>query len=87
MVANVLMSHKSDEWSTPQDFYDRLDKEFHFTLDPCATDENHKTGKYYTLADNGLNQPWGGTSCSVTRRTAISAHGCPRQHTRRRRMA
>lgn len=25
---------KSNEWSTPQIFYDRLDKDFSFTLDP-----------------------------------------------------
>lgn len=50
----------SDEWGTPQWLYDELDSEFHFTLDPCSTTENHKCEKYYTLADDGLNQSWGG---------------------------
>lgn len=48
------------EWSTPQDFYDNLNSEFHFTLDACATDENHKCEKYYTKEVNGLLQDWSG---------------------------
>lgn len=48
------------EWSTPQNFYDNLNREFHFTLDPCATDENHKCEKYYTKEANGLLQDWSG---------------------------
>ena len=30
---DVLFSHKTDLWETPQDFFDRLDDEFHFNLD------------------------------------------------------
>jgi site-specific DNA-methyltransferase (adenine-specific) len=56
----VMFSKKSDEWETPQDFYDKLDQEFHFTLDPCATDENHKCKKYYTMEEDGLSKDWGG---------------------------
>ena len=37
-----------------------LDKEFHFDLDPCADEFNHKCEKYYTIADNGLLKEWGG---------------------------
>lgn len=56
----VMFSSKDDKWSTPQDFYDELDAEFHFTLDPCADDNNHKCDKYYTEEDDGLLQDWGG---------------------------
>ena len=52
----VMFSSKTDLWSTPQKFYDELDKEFHFTLDPCATKENHKCKKYYTKEEDGLKQ-------------------------------
>ena len=55
---NVHFSSKTDLWSTPQDFYDKLNDEFHFTLDPCATDFNHKTKKYFTVEDDGLKQDW-----------------------------
>lgn len=40
MKSNVVFSRKSDEWETPQAFYNELNKEFNFTLDPCATDYN-----------------------------------------------
>lgn len=60
MKTETLFSSETDEWATPQDFYDRLDNEFHFTLDPCATDENHKCDKYFTKLQNGLLQDWTG---------------------------
>lgn len=57
---DALFSHASDEWGTPQDLFDTLDAEFHFTLDPCATPENHKCPTYFTQEDNGLEKSWGG---------------------------
>ena len=57
---NVHFSSKTDDWSTPQAFFDELDKEFHFTLDPCCTKENAKCKKYFTKEDDGLKQSWGG---------------------------
>lgn len=56
----VLFSSKSCDWSTPKDFFDNLNEEFHFTLDPCADDLNHKCDKYYTKNQDGLKQDWGG---------------------------
>lgn len=53
-------SSKTVEWETPQDFFDRLDEEFHFTLDPCSTDENAKCEKHYTKEQDGLKQDWTG---------------------------
>ena len=47
-------------WATPQDFFDKLNEEFHFTLDPCADDLNHKCDKYYTKEQDGLKQNWSG---------------------------
>ena len=60
MNTAVMFSSKTDEWSTPQDFFDELNKEFNFTLDPCATPENAKCEKYYTKEDDGLKQDWSG---------------------------
>ena len=56
----VHFSSKTDEWPTPQDFFDRLNEEFHFTLDVCATPENAKCPRYYTKRENGLLQKWEG---------------------------
>ena len=60
MNINACLSSKSNEWATPQGFFDELDREFHFTLDPCATSENHKCDLYYTKEDDGLSKDWGG---------------------------
>lgn len=58
MNREVLFSSKSEVWATPQYLFDRLDAEFHFTLDPCALPENAKCARYYTPDDNGLKQDW-----------------------------
>ena len=58
----VMFSSKTAEWTTPQAFYDRLNQEFNFTLDPCCTDETAKCSTYYTEGDDGLAQPWAGHS-------------------------
>jgi phage N-6-adenine-methyltransferase len=55
-----MFSSDYDAWETPQEFFDKLDKEFHFTLDVCATDDNHKCDVYFTKEDDGLSQEWSG---------------------------
>ena len=55
---DVHYSSKTVEWATPQSFFDELDKEFHFTLDPCATHDNAKCSLYYTADDDGLTKDW-----------------------------
>ena len=59
-VSKALLSSNSDEWATPIYIYIYLDEEFHFTLDACATDENHKCDRYFTKEQDGLKQDWGG---------------------------
>jgi site-specific DNA-methyltransferase (adenine-specific) len=54
----IHYSSNTNEWATPQDFFDILDNEFRFTLDPCATHKNHKCEKYYTIDDDGLAKSW-----------------------------
>jgi len=56
----VLLSTGKDDWETPKDFYEKLNDEFHFTLDPCCTHENAKCKKHYTKDDDGLSMDWGG---------------------------
>lgn len=58
----VMFSSANEVWETPQDFYDKLDAEFHFNLDPCANDDNHKCERYFTKEQDGLKQNWGGYS-------------------------
>ena len=56
----ALFSSNTEEWATPQAFFDVLDAEFGFTLDVCATASNAKCARYFTKEDNGLRQNWGG---------------------------
>ena len=55
-----LFTSNSMEYETPQDLFDRLNDEFHFTLDPCSTDGNAKCKKHYTKEQDGLSQDWTG---------------------------
>ena len=54
MNTEVMFSSRAMDWATPQAFFDQLDSEFHFTLDPCADKSNHKCDRYFTVADDGL---------------------------------
>lgn len=54
----ALLSSKNMCWCTPQDFFDALNKEFDFVLDPAATDKTAKCGLYYTPETDGLSQSW-----------------------------
>lgn len=60
MNTEIMFSHKSNMWETPQAFFDELNAEFHFELDVCATAENAKCPVYYTPEVDGLSQPWRG---------------------------
>jgi len=56
----TMFSSKTPEWGTPQAFYDKLNAQFKFTLDPCGNESNHKCATYFTIEDDGLAQDWGG---------------------------
>lgn len=47
------------EWQTPPEIFEPLDREFGFTLDPCATEQNTKCRLFFTEQENGLTQGWG----------------------------
>jgi len=58
MVDKALFTSDSEEWETPQELFDQLNKEFNFRVDVCATPENAKCKKYYTKEENALNKTW-----------------------------
>lgn len=60
IVSKALFSTGKNDWATPQELFDELNAEFHFTLDPCATPETAKCAKFYTEKDDGLAQDWTG---------------------------
>jgi phage N-6-adenine-methyltransferase len=57
----VHFSSETDEWSTPQDLFDELSREFRFDLDVCALPSSAKCKRYFTPEDDGLSKPWKGT--------------------------
>ena len=68
MNTDIMFSSATDQWATPQDFFDKLNEEFHFTLDVAADESNHKCEKYYDKSVDGLAQLWnnggGATWCN-----------------------
>jgi site-specific DNA-methyltransferase (adenine-specific) len=60
------MSHKrkstiqtpKDEWSTPDEIFVPLSKEFNFTLDAAATAKNTKCPTYFTKEMDALSLNW-----------------------------
>lgn len=54
---------RGSDWSTPRELFDKLDAEFHFTLDVCASDWNTKCDKYFSEKEDGLKQDWGNEIC------------------------
>jgi phage N-6-adenine-methyltransferase len=59
---SVHFSSASDDWATPQDYFDTVSAEHGpFDLDVCASESNAKAPRYFTRETNGLAQPWVGT--------------------------
>lgn len=63
MNTAIHFSKASDEWETPQEFFDELNAEFRFELDVCATAENRKCPRWYGVEADGLTQDWSNTRC------------------------
>lgn len=57
---SVHFSSKTCLWETPQDFFEKLDAEFGFTLDVCAIPANAKCKRFFTPRIDGLKQEWRG---------------------------
>lgn len=61
-ITGILRQPVTVEWETPPEIFAKLDAEFKFTLDPCATNANAKCSKYCTVRENGLVQSWASES-------------------------
>lgn len=80
-IQPALFSSNRMDWCTPQDFFDRLDAEFHFVLDAAATERSAKCRKYYTPETDGLKQSWdcgGGLYFAIHLTEEASENGCGR---------
>lgn len=59
----VHFSSETEEWATPQDFFDKVQKEFNLKIDVCATKENAKLPIFWTKETDGLSQNWKNKKC------------------------
>lgn len=57
---SVHFSSASDDWATPQDFFDKYNAVFDFETDVCASTGNAKCDNYFTAEQDGLSQEWRG---------------------------
>lgn len=55
-----MFTSNTDLWEIPQDFFDRWNAVYHFSLDVCALPENAKCERYFTPEQNALKQDWTG---------------------------
>ena len=60
---DVFNDKDSNEYETPQDLFDQLNSEYHFTLDVCADKQMAKCDNYYTIDNDALQQDWGDNIC------------------------
>lgn len=60
MNEKLMFSSDKMYWETPKKFFDELNKQFEFTLDPCSNQKNSKCKKFYNEKENGLIQDWTG---------------------------
>ena len=65
-----MFTSNTDMWETPQELFDELDREFHFTLDVCAVPENAKCERYFTPAQNGTV---GKSACGCVKRQSAAS--------------
>lgn len=65
MTSGLMGPADTVEWGTPKDLFDKLDAEFHFTLDVCASDGMQMCQRYYNPQTDGLAQEWGGGGGSM----------------------
>ena len=59
-MTNVHFKNDKMDWETPQDLFEELDDEFHFTLDACALAWNTKHPNYFSPTDDALHSDWQG---------------------------
>ena len=63
MNTDLMFSSATDQWATPQHFFNDWNALFCFTLDVCADASNAKCPRYFDREADGLRQDWGQDRC------------------------
>lgn len=61
MVDKALFSSDNGSWETPQYLFSALNAEFNFTVDVCATMQNRKVDKFFSIQQDAFRLLWHGT--------------------------
>lgn len=56
----AMFTSRTEEWETPQELFDKLDGEFGFNMDVCASATNTKCESFFSKEDNALLKRWKG---------------------------
>ena len=57
-ITTGLMSSETCHWGTPRPLFERLNKEFGFTVDVCASDGEEMMARHFNPEMDGLKQNW-----------------------------
>lgn len=60
MLNNSLYSSDKMDWETPKQLFNKLNEEFYFSLDVCATPINTKCKMFFAIGDQSLDRDWFG---------------------------
>jgi len=72
----VMFKSATDNWSTPKDVYETLDKEFHFDFDPCPLNDIDKLGLEISWGkSNFVNPPYSNISAWSKKCYEVSRSG------------
>ena len=58
MNTKVMFSSSKDDWETPDELFNQLDKEFDFDVDLAATKENAKCDFFISPEEDAFKQNW-----------------------------
>lgn len=54
MINGSMFSSKRQDWETPRELFDELNREFNFTVDLCADENNKKCRRFYSKENDGM---------------------------------
>lgn len=58
---NNRFKSNNQSWETPDELFNKLNMEFKFETDVCASSENTKCVKFFTEQDSCLDKTWSGS--------------------------
>jgi phage N-6-adenine-methyltransferase len=51
------------DWTTPPELFEEINRQFHFTVDVAASADNTKCRRFFSEQDDAMTQAWGPETC------------------------